>query len=304
MASLINTGTFSKDLVPGVKMWFGAEYNSAPAQYLEVYKDSKSSGMAYEEAVAYVGLDLLQQKPEGTSISFDAPQQLYTSRILHNAYAGGVIATHEAAMDSQGLHIVEKRSQMLARALMQTKNVIGANILNRGFSSSYTGGDGSALFSTTHATVGGSVSNKLAVDADLDEASLEQALIDIRAMNDNRGLRALHNATKLVVPRTQEFRAARLLMGDERPGTAERDINAVKKLNKLPGGTVVLDYLTDDDAWFLLTDAPDGLVHYEREAPFFKEGADDDSLNSKVMMYTRFSMGWHEWRGAFGSQGA
>jgi len=302
--SVLHRGSFPKDLLPGINGWFDAAHKEVPAQYKEIFKDARPSKYAFEEEVAFADLDLLVQKGEGDSISADAPVQMYTSRIAHNAYARKLVITHEAMMDGQTLKIAEKQAKMLGKALGQTKNVIGANVLNRAFTAGYTGGDGKVLCATDHPIVGSTMRNKLSTDAVLSETSLEQALIDIRDIRNNRGLRALLSARKLIVPPEVVFDAERLLVSPGRPDSADNDINAARSRGDVPEGYAVMDFLTDSDAWFLVTDAEDGMVHYEREAPSLFEHKDDDTMNMNFALYTRFSMGWHDPRAIFGTSGA
>jgi hypothetical protein len=300
--SIINTGTLPKDLLPTVRAFFGAAYNDVPAQWAEIFKDKQASSRAFEEEVALAGLDLPVMKPEGESISYDAPTQMYVSRINHNAYASGIIITHEAVEDAQVYKVATHRAEMLGRSFAQLKNVLAANVLNRAFTSGYTGGDGVVLCATSHADANGvAVSNRMAVDAPLSEASLEQSWLDIRAMKDNRGLRALLNPKKLIVPNNLKFEADRLLNSMGRPGTADNDKNTLSGM--FSEGVAVLDYLTDTNAWFVLTDSPNGLVHYEREAPKVMDHVEFDSMNMKFAMYTRYSFGWNDYRGVYGSDG-
>lgn len=300
--SIVNSGTIPKDLLPTVRAYFGAAYNEIPAQWAEIFKDKLPSKMAFEEEVALAGLDLPVQLPEGEAISYDAPSQLYTSRIMHNTYASGIIVTRNAIEDGQVYKVATHRSEMLGRAFAQNKNVVGANVLNRAFTTGYTGGDGKVLCATNHVDANGAnVSNRMAVDAPLSEASIEQAWLDIRAMKDNRGLRALLNPKKLIVPNNLKFEADRLLNSDKRSGTADNDKNTLTGM--FSEGVAVLDYLTDTNAWFVLTDASNGLVHYSRRAPEVSDMVDFDTMNVKFAMSERYSFGWNDYRGIYGSDG-
>jgi len=299
----INTGSHPKALWPGVKAFFGKVYDEKPMTCDMVF-DKYSSDKAYEEYVEETGFGLAPVKPEGASISYDTDAQGYISRLVNVTYALGAKVTMEAIEDNQYENVAKSKAKKLARSMRQTKENVYANILNRAFNSSYVGGDGKELIATDHPTLDGSQSNELAVAADLSEAAIEDALILIRGMKDSRGLRIQAKGMKLIVPSQLEFTATRILSSVNQSGTANNDINAMRAMGMLPGGTVVWDYLTDPDAWFIKTDVDDGLIRQTRKAMTFTQDNDFDTSNACMKAMERYAGGWADWRGIVGSAGS
>jgi len=301
---MINTGAISKALRPGVNSWFGLAYNQYPEEYKQIF-DTMMSSMNFEEDVNVNGFGLATVKPEGMALSYDSMQQGFLKRYVHVTYALGYVISREAIEDNLYIKLAQQRSEALARSMKQTKENVAANILNRAFNSSYTGADALELCSTAHLlSKGGTFSNKIATAADLSEASLEQALIDISGFVDDANLRMSARGMKLIIPRQLQFEAQRILKNMDRPGTAERDINAMVSLGMLPGGIVMNHYLTDTDAFFIKTDVAEGLKHFSRRALEIKDDSDFDTENVKFKASERFSFGWTDPRGIYGSPGA
>jgi phage major head subunit gpT-like protein len=243
-------------------------------------------------------------KPEGAATGYDSARQGFIARYRHDTYTLGFIITKEMIEDDQYGIIGQKRASALAESMRETKEVVHANVLNRGFNSSYVGADGKELFSTSHPMFsGGTFSNTLAVAADLSEAALEQASIDISSFTDDRGNKKKFMAKRLIVPKELVFEAQRILKTDGRVGTANNDLNALKTLGIIPEMSVN-HYLTDADAWFIKTNATDGLKTFERVADSFDDTTDFDTTNLKYMGRMRFVAGWTDPRGAYASPGA
>lgn len=299
----INTGTHPKSLWPGVKAFFGKTYNEKEVIWSMVFK-SMDSTKAYEEIVEETGFGLAPQKAEGASVSYDTDAQGPTTRFTNVTYGLGAIVTREAIEDNQYESVAQRKAGKLARSMRQTKENVHANILNRAFNSSYAGADGKELIATDHPTVNGTQSNELAVAADLSEAALEDVLVMIRQAKDSRGLRIMLSGQKLVVPSALVFDGTRILSSVNQSGTANNDVNAIKTLGLLPGGLVTWDYLSDDDAWFITTDAPEGLVSMQRRALALTQDNDFDTENARMKATERYVPGWADWRGIYGSAGA
>ena len=299
----ITTGAHPKALWPGVKAFFGKNYAEKPMQCTMVF-EKQSSDKAYEERVEETGFGLAPVKAENAGIAYDTDAQGYTSRLTNVTYALGAIVTMEAIQDNQYEDVAKKKAAKLARSMRQTKENVGANILNRGFTAAFAGGDGVELFSTAHPTLTGNQSNELAVAADLSEASIEDALTLIREMTDSRGLRIQAKGMKLILPPELEFEGTRIVSSTNQSGTANNDINAMKSLGMLPGGIVVFDYLTDPDAWFITTDVEEGLIYQDRMAVKLEQDNDFDTSNARMKAMARYTFGWADWRGAIGSPGS
>lgn len=298
----ITTGNHPKSLWPGVKAFFGKTYREKPMVCTMVF-DSMTSDKAYEEVVEETGFGLAPQKAEGASVSYDTDAQGYTTRFTNVTYGLGAIVTREAIEDNQYENVASRKASKLARSMRQTKENVHANILNRAFTAAYAGGDGVELLATNHPSLVGNQSNELAVSADLSEASLEDVLILIRLATDSRGLRIQLEGQKLIVPPQLAFEATRILSSTNQSGTANNDINAMKALGLLPGGVVVWDYLSDTDAFFVKTDAPEGLMTFQRRALALTQDNDFDTENARMKATERFVAGWGDWRGLFGSPG-
>lgn len=301
--SVISTGAHPKALWPGVRKFVMGEYSEHPTEYTQIF-DMKSSSMAYEEDVETTGFGLAQVKAEGAATTYDTHSQGFTKRYTHVAYSLGYIVTREEIDDNLYKSRSFKRGKALAFSFRTTKEIIAANILNRGFNSSYTGGDGKELFATDHPTLAGNQSNELAVPADLSEASMEDILVQIMEAKNSRGLQIAIRPRKLIVAPANVFVAERIMKSTQQSGTANNDVNAIRSMGLLPGGICVNHYLTDDDAWFVQTDAPDGLLGFQRTAFEFGQDNDFDTENAKAKAYERYTFGWTDFRGIYGSAGA
>lgn len=298
----INTGNFAKALWPGVNKWYGEGYKEHPVEWSEIFSKN-TSRKAWEEDVLGSYFGLASVLGEGASVTYDTAQQGFITRYSHVEYALGFIITKNMIADDQYDVIAKKRAKALGFSMRQTKETIAANILNRAFNSSYTGGDGLELCSTAHIHVaGGTWKNEPTTAADLSESALEQAYIDMGDWVNDRGLKIAVRPKKLVVPTELEFEADKLMKTEYEVGTNNNTVNIVK--SKFPGGVCVNHYLTDADAWFVLTDAPDGLKYFEREADSFSQDNDFDTKNLKYMAQARYSFGWTDPRGIYGSPGA
>lgn len=301
--SVINTGSFAKALWPGVNAWYGKAYDEFPVEYTSLF-DKHSSRKAWEEDVGISSFGLAVQKPEGAAVSYDSEKQGFVSRYQHVVYALGFVITREMMEDDQYDVVGQRKATGLAFSMRQTKEIIGANVYNRAFSGSYTGGDGVSLVSASHANVaGGTWSNTLATAADLSEASLEQACIDIAGFTNDRGLLIAVRPETLVIPRQLMFEAKRILGTEGRVGTDLNDLNALKTLGIIPK-VVTNHYLTDADAWFIRTNVKDGMKYFERRADSFEMDNDFDTENAKFKATARYSFGWTDPRGIYGSAGA
>lgn len=302
--AVITTGAHPKALWPGVRKFVMAEYNEHPREYSEIF-DMKSSSMAYEEDVETSGFGLAKVKAEGAPVEYDDHAQGWTKRYTHVAYALGFAVTREEMDDNQYKSRAFKRGKALAFSFRTTKEMIGANVLNRGFDAAYTGGDGQALFSAAHPTrTAGDQANTLPVAADLSEASLEDMLIQIEESKNSRGHPIAIRGQKLIIAPSNIFNAERILESNLRSGTDFNDVNAIKSQGLLPGGVCVNHYLTDADAWFIRTDAPDGLMGFDRKKFEFTKDNDFDTMNAKSKGYERYTFGWTDWRGCYGTPGA
>lgn len=299
----ITTGNHPKSLWPGVKAYFGKTYNEKPLVCDMVFA-AMSSDKAYEEVVEETGFGLAPVKAEGQAVSYDTDTQGYVTRFTNVTYGLGAIVTREAIEDNQYESVATRKAAKLARSMRQTKENVHANVFNRAFNNAFLGGDGVELLATNHPTLAGNQSNELAVAADLSEASLEDLLILIRQARDSRGLRIQLEGQKLVVPSSLAFEATRIVSSVNQSGTANNDINAMKAMGMLPGGICVWDYLTDDDAFFITTDAPEGLMTFQRRALALSQDNDFDTENARMKATERYSVGWGDWRGLYGSPGA
>jgi len=301
--AIINSGSFAKALWPGVNAWYGKAYSEYPVEYTKLFETFKSS-RAFEEDVGVSSFGLAVVKPEGSPISYDSERQAYITRYSHVVYALGFMITREIMDDDLYDVVGQRKAQGLAFSMRQTKEVVAANVYNRAFNSSYTGGDGKELLATDHPLfAGGTWSNELATAADLSEAALEQAHIDIAGFTNDRGLLISVRPKTLVIPRQLMFEAKRITAPTGRPGTDTNDVNAMKAMGLVPE-VVVNHYLTDADAWFLRTDVPHGMKHFERRADSFDMDNDFDTENAKFKATARYSFGWTDPRGLFGSPGA
>jgi len=241
---------------------------------------------------------------EGSGIAYDEAQETYTARYTHDTIALAFSITEEAIEDNLYDRLASRYTKALARSMANSKQVKAANVLNRAFNSSFTGGDGLELCSTAHVIVAGTEQNELSTAADLNETSLEQAMIDIAALTDERGLKIAAKGMKMVIPSALQFTAERLMKSVGRTGTADNDINAIRNMGMIPQGYVVNHYLTDTDAWFVKTDVPNGLKHFVRAPIKTAMEGDFETGNVRYKARERYSFGWSDWRGVFGSPGA
>ena len=300
--AVIATGNHPKALWPGVYSWFGAKYNEHEKQYPKLF-DIKSSSKNFEELVQHTGFGLAPVKPEGSSTAYDAHQQGYVARGTNVAYSLGYIVTREELADNLYTEVSMRRAGSLAFSMNQTRENVGANIYNRAFTAAYAGGDGKELLATDHPSLSGNQSNELATAADLSEASLEDLTIQIMNAVDPKGLKISLRPKSLIVPTALVYDANRILKSNLRVATADNDTNALKLVGAIPE-IVVNNYLTDTDAWFIRTNAPDGLCWFDREMPQFTKDEDFDTDNAKAKGYMRFVPFWGDWRGLYGSPGA
>ena len=299
----ISRAQLTKELEPGLNALFGLEYKNYENEHLEIY-DVESSDRAFEEEVMLSGFSTAPVKTEGSGVFYDQAQEVFTSRYTHETIALAFSLTEEAVEDNLYDRLSARYTKALARSMAQTKQIKGAAVLNGAFDTSI-GGDGQPLCSTAHPTLGGpNGSNRLAVDADLSETSLEQALIDIAAFTDERGLKIAMQGVKLIIPKELMFTADRIMKSTLRVGTADNDINAIKNMGMIPQGYTVNHFLTDIDAWFIKTDAPNGMKMFERVAIRTGFEGDFDTGNVRYKARERYSFGFSDWRGIFGSPGA
>jgi len=299
----ISRGQLVRELEPGLNALFGLEYKNYASEHAEIF-DTENSDRAFEEEVMLSGFANAQVKAEGQGVVFDSANETFTARYSHETIALAFAITEEAIEDNLYDRISSRYTKALARSMANAKQVKAANVLNRAFNSSYTGGDGLELCSLAHVIVSGTEQNELTTAADLNETSLEQAMIDIAALTDERGLKIAASSRKMIVPSALQFTAERLLKSVGRTGTADNDISAVVSMNVIPQGYVVNHYLTDTDAWFIKTDVPNGLKHFVRAPIKTAMEGDFDSGNVRYKARERYSFGWSDWRGVFGSPGA
>ena len=299
----ISRSQLVKELEPGLNALFGLEYKRYENEHEEIF-DKETSERAFEEEVMLSGFGNAAVKAEGSGVSYDQANETFTARYTHNTIALAFAITEEAIEDNLYDRLASRYTKALARSMANTKQVTGANVLNNGFSTSYLGGDGSPLFSTTHATIAGTFQNTLTTAADLNETSLEQSLIDIANFTDERGLKVAAQGIKLIVPVQLQFTAERLMKSAGRVGTSDNDINAIKNMGMVSGGYTVNHFLTDTDAFFIKTDAPNGLKYFERSPIRTSMEGDFDTGNVRYKARERYSFGWSDPRGMYGSPGA
>lgn len=300
----INTGSFAKALEPGVQVWYGADYATYGEQCKEIY-ETRTSKRKYEELMHVSMFGMAAIKPEGAPVAYDTAQQGHYTRATHSVYALGFVISKEAIRDNLYMELAKARTEGLSFSRHTTRETVAANVLNRADTAGFTGGDGSTLLNATHAhKAGGTFSNQLSTAADLSEAALEQANIDISKYTDDRGLLINIKAMRLIVPSDLEYEAERILNTEQRVGSAEHDINALKKLGRFPDGITVNNYLTDTNMWFVQTNAKNGLIHYLREADEVGADNDFDTSNAKFKVEGRESFIWGDPRCLFGSNPA
>jgi len=299
----ISRNQLVKELEPGLNALFGLEYNRYENQHEEIFT-KETSDRAFEEEVMLSGFANASVKPEGSAVTFDNAQETYTARYQHETVALAFSITEEAIEDNLYDRLSSRYTKALARSMANTKQVKAANVLNRAFNSSFTGGDGKELCATDHPTIFGTVKNELSTSADLSETSLEQALIDINAFTDERGLKIAARGVKMIIPSELQFTAERIMNSANRVGTADNDLNAVKSMGMIPQGYSVNNYLTDTDAFFIITDVPNGLKYFERSPIKTSMEGDFDTGNVRYKARERYSFGFSDFRGIFGSPGA
>ena len=298
----ISRGQQVKELEPGLNALFGLEYKRYENQHAEIYV-TETSDRAFEEEVMLSGFANAAVKPEGGAVTFDNAQETYTARYTMETIALAFAITEEAIEDNLYDRLASRYTKALARSMANTKQVQAAKVLNNGFGTA-DGGDGKELFAADHPIVTGTEQNELSTAADLNETSLEQALIDIAALTDERGLKIAAKGMKFNVPSALQFTAERLMKSTQRVGTADNDINAVVSMGMIPQGYTVNHYLTDTDAWFIKTDVPNGLKHFVRAPLKTAMEGDFTTGNVRYKARERYSFGFSDWRGIFGSPGA
>ena len=300
----ISRSQLLKELLPGLNALFGMEYAKYGEEHKEIY-ETETSERSFEEETKLSGFSTAPVKAEGSAISYDNAQEAWSTRYTHETIALGFSITEEAVEDNLYDSLSARYTKALARAMAYTKQVKAAATLNNGFSGSYTGGDGVSLFSTSHPLVGGGVnSNTPSTQVDLNETSLEAAVIQIAGWKDERGLLIAAKPRKLIVPPSLMFVAKRLLDTDLRVATADNDINALKSMGSIPEGTSVNHFLTDTNAWFIKTDVPNGLKHFVRSPMNTSMDGDFDTGNVRYKARERYSFGWSDPLGMWGSSGS
>lgn len=303
MSGVITSSSFAKLLWPGLNSIYGKAYNDYATEWDKLF-EKNSSDRAYEEDLGLSSFGLASQKAEGAPITYDTERQGFTSRYNHVVYALGFIITREIYEDDQYGKVGAQKAKALARSMRQTKEINGANVYNRAQTAGYVGGDGVTLLSASHPNVaGGTFSNVIGTAADLSEAALEQAVIDIAGFRDDRGLLIAAKPEQLIIPYQLQFEAGRILGSDGRVGTDLNDPNVLKQKGIFSNVTVN-HYLTDADAWFIRTNIKDGLKYFERRGDQFEMDNDFDTENAKFKATARYSFGWSDPRAIYGSAGA
>ena len=300
----ISRAQLLKELLPGLNALFGMEYARYGEEHKEIY-ETETSERSFEEETKLSGFSAAPVKNEGSAIAYDNAQEAWSTRYTHETIALGFSITEEAIEDNLYDSLSARYTKSLARAMAYTKQVKAAAVLNNGFSSSYPGGDGVSLFNTAHPLIsGGTNSNTPSTQVDLNETSLEAAVIQIAAWTDERGLLIAAKPKKLVVPPALMFTAKRLLDTELRVATADNDINAIKQMGAIPEGYTVNHFLTDTNAWFLTTDVPNGLKHFVRTPLQNSMDGDFDTGNVRYKARERYSFGWSDPLGMWGSSGS
>lgn len=300
--STINTGAIGLALWPGLAAWWGISYNQYPEEFKN-YFETRNSKKNSEELASFVGLGLMSVKPEGQPVDFDTMRQGFRTRVTHVTYGLGFSITQEAMEDNLYQELAEFRTKALAKSARVTKETNAALFLDRAFNQSYTFGDGLELCSTAHLNVsGGTYSNELPVAADFSQAALEQAVIDIGNFKDDRGFPLMAKPVNLIGHHSQEFNVRRILESPLQSNNSENAINVVKGI--IPGGFKASHYVTDEDMWFLTTDCPQGMIHYERRADDFDQDKDFTTRNLRYLSTGRYSFTVGDPRSVFGSAGA
>ena len=300
----ITRSQMNKELWPGLKALFGLTYNRYSPQYTDIF-ETMSSDKKFEQLQKISGFGTAPIKTEGSAIFYDTSQEVYTTTFTHATIAYGYSVTQEAVEDNLYESLMTRYTKALGRGMMNTKETIGANVLNNAFSASYLGGDGKRLCATDHPLVYGGVnSNRPASGADLNETALENAVNQVAGWTDDRGILICAKVDKLIIPQAYNFTAERLLKTILRTGTADNDINAINSKGSIPGGYVVNNRLTDTNAWFLKTDIPDGMIYFNRIGLSYDKEGDFDTGNFRAKARERYSFGWADPLGIFGSPGS
>lgn len=300
----ISRSQLVKELEPGLNALFGMEYARYENEHAEIF-ETESSDRAFEEEVMLVGFGNASTKAEGAGVTFDSANEAYTARYSHETVALAFALTEEAVEDNLYDRLGARYTRALARSMAHTKQIKAASVLNNGFSSSFAGGDGKALLTTDHPLAGGGTfANEPTTAADLNETSLENALIEISTFVDERNMILALRGMKLIVPPQLQFVADRLLESTLRVGTSDNDVNAIRNMGMLPEGYTVNHFLTDPDAWFVKTDAPNGFKHFERSPLRTSMESDFDTGNMRYKARERYSFGFSDPRCVFGSEGA
>jgi hypothetical protein len=300
----ISRAQLLKELLPGLNALFGLEYARYGEEHKEIY-ETETSERSFEEETKLSGFSAAPVKNEGSAIAYDNAQEAWTARYNHETIALGFSLTEEAIEDNLYDSLSARYTKSLARAMSYTKQVKAAAVLNNGFSAAYPGGDGVALFSSAHPLINGSTNSNIpAVAADLNETSLENAVIQIAAWTDERGLLIAAKPAKLIVPPALQFVATRLLETELRVGTTDNDVNALKNNGSIPGGYTINHFLTDTNGWFLTTDVPNGMKHFVRTPLANSMDGDFDTGNVRYKARERYSFGWSDPLGMYGSPGA
>ena len=298
----ISRSQLVKELEPGLNALFGLEYKRYENEHEEIF-DKETSERAFEEEVMLSGFGNASVKAEGSGVTYDTAQETFTARYTHNTIALAFAITEEAIEDNLYDRLASRYTKALARSMANTKQITAANVINNGFSSTYPGGDGVALFSTAHPTISGTFQNTLTTQADLNETSLEQALIDIANLTDERGLKIAAQGEKLIIPTALQFTADRLMKSAGRVGTSDNDINAIRNMGMVPQGYVVNHFLTDTNGWYIKTDVPNGMKYFERSPIRTSMEGDFETGNVRYKARERYSFGFSDPRGIYGSAG-
>jgi hypothetical protein len=296
----ISRAQLVKELEPGLNALFGLEYKEYAQEWTEIF-ETETSDRAFEEEVMLAGFSNAAVKPEGQGVQFDDAQETFTARYTNETIALAFAITEEAIEDNLYDRLSSRYTKALARSMASTKNIKGAAVLNNAFDANFAGGDGKALCATDHPTLAGSFANELTTAAELNETSLEQSLIDIAAFTDERGLKIAAQGTKLVIPSALQFTADRLMNSAGRVGTADNDINAIRNMGMISGGYTVNHYLTNAKKFFIMTDVPNGLKHFNRAPIKTSMEGDFDTGNVRYKARERYVFGFSDPRGIFGS---
>ena len=299
----ISRQQLAKELEPGLNALFGLEYKNYENQHAEIF-DTENSDRAFEEEVMLSGFENAAVKSEGAAVVYDNAQETFTARYQHETIALAFALTEENIEDNLYDKISTRYTKALARSMANTKQVKAANVLNNAFNNAFAGGDGVALCSDAHPIIAGTFKNEPTTAADLSETSLEQAMIDIAAMTDERGLKIAARGMKMIIHPNQQFVAERLMKSGQRPGTADNDVNAMKSMGMVPQGFVVNNFLSDTESFFIKTDVPNGLKHMVRAPIKTAMEGDFETGNVRYKARERYSFGWSDPRGIYGNPGA